>query len=153
MCALLLDCLHATETKFSACELASIATSVTQRARRTAKSMNGALLLRPRGGRRPKDRPGSGCGVGTGWVAPSVDVRGRFRHDNGVALVCLTLLQMVSRPPPLFSFASSAFEPLPAFSFSFYLLSVCFSLLSLGKEVAALQRWVYCGGRGFFFFF
>lgn len=151
MCALLLDCLRAREPKFSACELASIATSAARRARRTAKSMNGALLLRPRGRRRPKDPPGSRCGVGTSWVAPSVDVKGRLRHDNGVALVCLTLLQMVSRPPPLFSFASPAFELLPVFSFSFYLLSVCFSLLSLGKEVAALQRWVYCGGRFFFF--
>lgn len=147
----MLDCLRATETKFSACELASIATGATQRARRSRKSMNGAPLLRPRGrrpGRAPRPRWGrsGGAGADSGVIS-------RPRRDNGVALVCLTLLQMVSRPPPLFSFSSPAFKPLPSSSFPFHLLSLfAFLLCHSGKRLQHCRGGCSAGAEDFFFF-
>lgn len=154
MCALLLNCPCAMETNFSSCELASIATGATRRARRAVKSMNGApllRLLRPRGGRGPKDRPSSSCGVGTGWVAASVDVKGKLRHDNGLALVCLTLLQMVSRPPPLFSFALRLLNPSPlSFFRSIFYLCLLFSSVTRERGCSIAEVGVLRGQRIFF---
>lgn len=53
-----------TESAFSACELASIATSATQPARRAAKSMNGALLVQAKNGGRPHAKSGYGGHAG-----------------------------------------------------------------------------------------
>lgn len=135
----------------STCVLASIATSGTQHARRGGGSMNGALP-RSRGRKRPKARPGTrtGSGCGADRAAPSVDVKSRLWHDNGVALVGLTLLRMVLRPLPLFSFASPAFKTLP--SFSLYLLSLfAFLLCRSGKRLQHCRGGCTAGAGEFFF--
>lgn len=97
---------------------------------------------------------------GCGW-----ETKSKATFNVIMELLCLfdtpsVCFPTVSLPPSLFLFTAqylSTFHPLfslcllSLISSSLYLLLISLSLSE--KEVAALQRWVYCGGRGDFFFF